>query len=75
MDQGTGGGGAGHRDSVHHGPRGTRELGDSILVFTGWQEAVEPTGVDVEGRQWLELITASTGVGRRGFGEWGSMQR
>jgi hypothetical protein len=34
---------------------GRGELGDSILVFTEWWEAVEPVGVGVEGRRWLVL--------------------
>jgi hypothetical protein len=34
---------------------GRGELGDSVLVFTGRREAVEPTSIGVEGRRWLVL--------------------
>jgi hypothetical protein len=68
MDQGPGASGAGHRAGrrcarhqlVARGltawrPRGRGELGDFVLVVTGWWEAVEPDGLGVERRRRLVL--------------------
>jgi hypothetical protein len=48
------------------GARGLR--GELVLVVTGRREVVELAGIEGWWRWLLELVTVSTGVGRRGFG-------
>jgi hypothetical protein len=39
-----------------------------VLVVTGWREAAKLASVEGWWWQLLDLVVASTGVGRRGFG-------